>query len=65
MRRTLLYALLLSVPPGVAAGSGVSLLAGEPTLGLLWGVGVAAALFALVVLGSEYGSPDETRTTGP
>lgn len=55
MRQTLLYALLLSVPPGIAAGSGFYLLAGQPLVGLGFGISIGLAVFALVFLGSEYG----------
>jgi len=58
MRRTFVYALLLSVPPGVATGSGTYLLAGQPVLGLAFGVAIGLVIFALVVVGSEYGSVD-------
>jgi|AntRauTorcE11898_2_1112593.scaffolds.fasta_scaffold61592_1 tetrahydromethanopterin S-methyltransferase subunit B len=61
MRQTLAYALLLSVPPGVAAGSGTYLLAGRPALGLAFGFAIGLVIFALVVLGSEYGSVDESQ----
>lgn len=64
MRRTLLYALLFAVPPGVAAASGVHILGNRPDLGLLFGLAVGGGVFALVVLGREYGSVDESRT-GP
>jgi len=56
MRQSLLYGLLLSVPPGVAAGSGTYLLAGQPMLALTFGVALGLVIFAVVVLGSEYGS---------
>jgi len=64
MRQTLLYALLLSVPPGVAGGSGTYLLAGQPLLALGFGVGLGLVIFVVVVLGSEYGSTDRT-VSGP
>jgi len=64
MRQTLVYALLLSVPLGVAAGSGTYLLAGQPALGLAFGTVLGAVIFALVVLGSEYGSVDRSAS-GP
>ena len=46
MRQTLLYALLLSVPPGVAGGSGTYLLAGQPLLALGFGVGLGLVMVA-------------------
>jgi threonine/homoserine efflux transporter RhtA len=64
MNRSLLYGLLLSVPPAVAAGSGVYLLAGRPTIALAFGVGLGVVVFTLVVLGSEYGSTDRPAGSG-
>jgi len=58
MKRSILYALLFSVPPAVAAGSGFYLLAGRPTVALAFGVGLGAVIVALVLLGSEYGSAE-------
>jgi len=65
MRQTLLYALLFSVPPGVASGSGVYLLAGQALLGLAFGCAVGLAVFVLVVLGSEYGSTEARSVVEP
>lgn len=62
MRQTLLYALLFSIPPGVAAGSGTYLLAGQPMLGLAFGVSLGLVIFVLIVLGSEYGSVERPAT---
>jgi len=65
MRQTLLYGLLLSVPPGVASGSGFYLLAGRPMLGFAFGCFVGLAVFVLVFLGSEYGSTEERSVAEP
>lgn len=59
MKQSLLYGLLFSVPPAVAAGSGFYLLAGRPRTALAFGVGLGLVIFVVVLLGSEYGSVEE------
>lgn len=51
-RETLLWALVFSVPTGVAAGTGVYYLANAPLMGLLFGLSLAAAIFLLVAVGA-------------
>ena len=58
MRRSVIYALLIALPPAFAVGSGVFLATQEPLLGLVAGGGLGTVLFAILVVGREYGSPD-------
>lgn len=59
MRKSVLYALLIAVPPAFAAGSGAFLIAEEPLLGVAFGLVVGGLLFAIMFLGREYGSRDD------
>jgi len=63
--RSLAYALLFSVPAGTAIGSGIWLMTRETTYGLAIGLVVGVLVFALVYLGRERGSGDESLAEGP
>lgn len=65
MRRSLGYALLLAVPAGTTIGSGIFMMSGEPDLGVIVGLVLGIVVFGLVLLGREYGSPDEDLAEGP
>lgn len=59
-RRSIGYALLFAVPPGVATGSGIYLNSGLKLTGVLFGLFVGSALFMLLYVGREYGSTNRT-----
>ena len=65
MRRSLGYALLLSIPAGTTLGSGIFMLTREATLGLVAGLALGVLVFGLVLLGREHGSADERLADGP
>jgi hypothetical protein len=59
MRTSLRYAALFSLPPAIALGIGVTLLTGELSYGVTACLLVGGGILALVLVGSEMGSPDE------
>lgn len=59
MRKSVLYALLIAVPPAFATGSGAFLIGEDPLLGVVLGLVVGGILFSLMLLGREYGSRDD------
>jgi uncharacterized membrane protein (DUF441 family) len=59
-RETLLWALVFSLPTGLAAGSGVYILANAPVMGVLFGAFIATAIFALVAIGGADADDDST-----
>jgi hypothetical protein len=58
MRVSLVYPLLLALPPGIAFGVGAIVLTGSTATGLAAGVGVGLGLCLLVLVGTEFGSTD-------
>lgn len=58
MRRSILYALLIAVPPAFAVGSGIFLATRDPLLGVVAGGGLGTVLFGLLVVGQAFGSTD-------
>jgi hypothetical protein len=64
MRVSLVYPLLLALPPAIAFGVGTLVLTGSTTLGLTAGVGVGLGLSLLILVGTEFGSTDRELQPG-
>ncbi|EMA10294.1 hypothetical protein SAMN05443574_10910 [Haloarcula vallismortis] len=64
MRVSLVYPLLLALPPGIALGVGTVVLTGSTGTGLTAGVSVSLGLFLLILVGTEFGSTDREPQPG-
>jgi hypothetical protein len=64
MRVSLVYPLLLALPPGIALGVGTYVLTASAVLGVLAGVSVGLGLVALILVGTEFGSTDRGPQPG-
>lgn len=62
-RETLLWALVFSLPTGIAAGSGVYILANAPVMGVLFGAFIAVSIFTMVVVGGRSTRPEAPEST--